>query len=76
MGKIRIVYDSHHCIGAGTCESLGKGVWKVGADGKATLHGATKHGTTYTLERDESEYEQHKKVAASCPAGCIKVTRI
>ncbi len=76
MGKIRIVYDSHHCIGAGTCESLGKGQWKIGPDGKATLLGATRHGTTYVLEQDESHYAHQKAVAGSCPAGCITVTRI
>lgn len=75
MGKIKIIYDKKLCIGAGECETVGKELWHMSPDGKATLKGAELKDGKYVLEIDDSMLKKQETVARSCPVGAIKITK-
>ena len=77
MTKIKIEYDQNSCIGAAECEAISPDLWKVNRDGKAELKNAVLNKKTGMHELIlEDNKELQKKVAGSCPIGCIRISKV
>lgn len=74
---LKIIFDQKSCIGAGECETLSREFWKVNNKGKAELSKSSLNPKTgnYELVVDEKAFEFQRKVAGSCPVGCIRCVR-
>ena len=68
----KIIYNKSKCIGAGECAKLSPAYWTMD-NGRATLKGAVLNGSVYEREIPPEEVPQQKRIAASCPACCIKL---
>jgi len=71
--KYRVEYTRGECIGAFACVAVLPKYWEVAQDGKANLIGCKKDGDKYIIEIDESELEQMKLSAESCPVNVIHI---
>lgn len=76
MAKIyRIEYDRSNCIGAGICAALNPENFNMNDDTKADLSGATLNEKTGMWEKEitEAEYEKMMAAAGGCPVLVIHV---
>lgn len=71
----RIEYDRNNCIGAGICAALDPENFKINDDTKADLIGATFNEKTGMWEKDvtQAEYEKIIAAAGGCPVLIIHV---
>lgn len=73
MTKYTIKYDREGCIGAASCTAFSKR-FKMAEDGKADFEGAKETDEDFfELEIDESELEELKETAKSCPTKVIRI---
>jgi ferredoxin len=73
MPKYIVKYDREACIGAASCTVFSKR-FTIAKDGKADLEGAKEtEEDFFELEIDESELEELKESARSCPVNVIKI---
>lgn len=71
--KYKVIFERSGCIGAGICSATFEKRWILDKDGKATLHGAAKHGDHYELMIDESEFTDMLAAAQGCPVNVIHI---
>jgi len=74
---MKIIHQREKCVGCGICAVLCPDSWKMDEDGRATLANLD---ARYNTETEQGEVIIKKlgcniKAAASCPVGCIKITK-
>tara|TARA_Y100000310_G_scaffold313694_1_gene362341 strand:+ start:340 stop:603 length:264 start_codon:yes stop_codon:yes gene_type:complete len=75
MSKTIVEYNREKCIGASSCVAVHPDRWSLDDEAKAVLKDATIDGDTHTLEIEDSELEQQKMAAESCPVRVILLKR-
>ncbi len=76
MPKIyKIEYDRNNCIGAGICAALSPENFKINNDTKADLIGGVLNEKTGVWEKEitEEEYDKMMAAAGGCPVLVIRV---
>jgi ferredoxin len=74
LAKYKIIYDRKKCMGAAECEALNPLLWAIAEDQKADLIGGRQNGKgQFELTLDDGDVEQNRKIARSCPMGCISI---
>jgi len=78
MGKkYRVIFDREACIGALACNAVAPELWELADDGKVDLKGATKREDgKFELIIDESQVDQNKEAADSCPVYAIVIEEV
>jgi ferredoxin len=69
----KIVYLRDKCIGCNSCVEHAPGYWEMAGDGKAKLINSRKNKAAYILDINESELDENKLAAESCPVRIIKI---
>ena len=72
MKKFLIEHDRPNCIGCGACSAIAPKFWEMNQDGKADVKsGKTRPDNWQELEINETDFDENKQAAESCPVNVI-----
>ena len=72
--KLKIVHDRPGCIGCGACAAIAPEHWEMDDDGKSNIiDGKRQDNGSEEKTIDESQLEDNKEAAESCPVNVIHI---